>query len=198
MPSTPSGAVNLKQTINYRFSTGAMILFVLGVAVSWFILFRFNAWFFSGIQITFFINWIFLPAAIRMLAVMVGGGAGVMGLFLGAVVTNLEQLRYEPFNIVVLAGLSALGPLVAVQLCTRWLQLPSDLAGLKRSQLLVFAVAGAVFITFPHNLYFYFTGLSPDAWSGIVPMFVGDLAGTLIVLYLASFSLKLFAKAAQT
>jgi hypothetical protein len=197
MLSTPSGAENLTQTIHHRFSTGAMILFVLGVAVAWFILFKLNHWLFASIQITGFISWIFLPAAIRMLAVMVGGWAGFLGLFLGAVVTNLEQLKYEPFNIVVLAGLSALGPLVAVQLCTRWLKLPSDLAGLQRSQLLVFAVTGAVFITFPHNLYFYFTGLSTDVWSGIVPMFVGDLAGTLIVLYFASFSLKLFAKAAR-
>ena len=37
------------------------------------------------------------------------------------------------------------------------------------------------------------TGLSFDAWSGILPMFVGDLAGTLIVLYLASFFIRLFA-----
>jgi hypothetical protein len=194
---TPSGAANLKQNINHRFSVGAMILFVLGVAVAWFMLFRFNAWLFSSIQLTGFISWIFLPAAIRMLAVMVGGWAGFLGLFLGAVVTNLEQLKYEPLNIVVLAGLSALGPLVAVQLCTRWLHLPSDLAGLQRSQLLVFAIAGAVFITIPHNLYFYFTGLSPDVWSGIVPMLVGDIVGTLIVLYFASFSLKLFTKYAR-
>jgi len=194
---TPSGAANLKQNINHRFSVGAMISFVLGVAVAWFMLFRFNAWLFSSIQLTGFISWIFLPAAIRMLAVMVGGWAGFLGLFLGAVATNLDQLKYEPFNIVALAGLSALGPIVAVQLCTRWLHLPSDLSGLQRSQLLVFAIAGAVFITFPHNLYFYFTGLSPDVWSGIVPMLVGDIVGTLIVLYFASFSLKLFTKYAR-
>ncbi len=197
MLSTPRGDAQTTELTNHRLSTVAMILFVLVVALAWFALFELNAWLFSRIHLTGFISWIFLPAAIRMLAVMVGGWTGTLGLFLGAILTNLSLLKYEPFNIVMLAGLSALGPLVAFNLCTRWLKLPRDLAGLHHSQLLVFAVAGAIFNTFPHNLYFYFTGLSPDAWSGIVPMFVGDVAGTLIMLYLASLAVRLFTKGAR-
>lgn len=196
MFSTPPGAADRTKT-NHRLSTGAMILFVVGVAVAWVALYQFNTWLFSSIHLTGFISWIFLPAAIRMLAVMVGGWAGALGLFLGAIITNFSLLQFEPLNIVVLAALSALGPLVAVYLCTRWLQLPSDLGGLQRSQLMVFAVAGAVFNVFPHNLYFYMTGLTHDAWSGVFPMFVGDLAGTLIVLYLASLSIRLALKSAR-
>lgn len=191
---TPPGDARTTELSHYRLSTVAMILFVLGVALGWFALFELNTWLFSRIHLSGFISWIFLPAAIRMLAVMVGGWAGALGLFLGAILTNLSLLKYEPFNIVILAGLSTLGPLVAFNLCTRWLKLPQDLAGLQRSQLLVFAVAGAIFNTIPHNFYFYFTGLSPDAWSGVIPMFVGDLAGTLIVLYLASVALRLITK----
>jgi len=197
MLSTPPGAASPKEITNHRFSSVAMFLFILGVATAWYALYKINTWLFSSIHITGFISWVFLPAAIRMLAVMVGGWAGALGLFLGAILTNVGMLKYEPLNIVLLAGLSALGPLVAVHLCTRWLRLPRDLAGLQRSQLLVFAVAGAVFNTFPHNLYFYFTGLAPDAWSGVVPMFVGDLAGTLIVLYLASLTLRPLMKGAR-
>ena len=194
---TPLGGAHTTKLTHHRLSTVAMILFVLGIALAWFVLFELNTWLFSRIHLTGFISWIFLPAAIRMFAVMVGGWAGALGLFLGAILTNLSLLKYEPFNILVLAGLSTLGPLVAFNLCTRWLKLPQDLAGLQSSQLLVFAVAGAIFNTIPHNLYFYFTGLSPDAWSGIVPMFIGDLAGTLIVLYLASVAVRVFAKGAR-
>jgi len=196
MSLTPTGdSSSTKQ--NHRLSFGAMFSFVAGVAINWVLLFQINLWIFSELHITGFISWIFLPAAIRMLAVMVGGWAGSLVLFLGAILTNLSLLKYEPFNIVILAGLSTLGPLVAFNLCTRWLKLPQDLAGLQRSQLLVFAVAGAIFNTIPHNFYFYFTGLSPDAWSGVIPMFVGDLAGTLIVLYLASLALRLLTKGAR-
>jgi hypothetical protein len=193
MFSTPSGAAH-RIDPNHRPGIGAMILFALGVALAWVALFQVNVWLFSEIHLTTFISWIFLPAAIRMLAVMIGGWSGALGLFVGAILTNLSLLELEPFNVLILAALSALGPIVAVHLCTRWLQLPGDFAGLQRSQLLVFAVAGAVFNTFPHNLFFYTTGLSYDAWSGLLPMFVGDLAGTLIVLYLASFSIRMMAK----
>jgi hypothetical protein len=193
MLPTPPGAAKQIES-NHRSSFGAMISFVLGVALLWVALYQFNAWLFDEIHLTGFISWIFLPAAIRMLSVMIGGWTGALGLFVGALLTNLNLLMFEPLNAVVIAALSALGPLVAVYLCTQWLRLPTDLAGLQRSQLLVFAVAGAVFNVFPHNLYFYLTGLSYDAWSGILPMFVGDLAGTLIVLYVASFSIRLVLK----
>ena len=193
MLPTPPGAAKQIES-NHRSSFGAMISFVLGVALLWVALYQFNAWLFDEIHLTGFISWIFLPAAIRMLSVMIGGWTGALGLFVGALLTNLNLLMFEPLNAVVIAALSALGPLVAVYLCTQWLRLPNDLAGLQRSQLLVFAVAGAVFNVFPHNLYFYLTGLSYDAWSGILPMFVGDLAGTLIVLYVASFSIRLVLK----
>ena len=193
MLSTPPGAIHRTKP-NYRLSIGAMILFALGVAIAWTALFQLNNLLFSDINLSSFISWIFLPAAIRMLAVMIGGWAGTLGLFCGAILTNLSQIELEPLNVLVLAGLSALGPLAAVHLCTRWLQLPVDFTGLQRSQLLVFAVAGAIFNVFPHNLFFYMTGMSDDAWSGVLPMFVGDLAGTLIVLYIASFSIRMALK----
>lgn len=183
---------------NHRLSLGAMFSFVAGVAIIWVLLFQINLWIFSELHITGFISWIFLPAAIRMLAVMVGGWTGALGLFLGALVTNAVFADIDFINSVILATLSALGPLAAVYLCTRWLSLPTDLSGLQRSQLLVFAVAGAVFNVFPHNLFFYLTDLTTDAWSGVIPMFVGDLVGTLAVLYVASFSIRLVLNRVRT
>jgi len=192
----PPGAIH-RTNSNRRLSIREMILLSMGVTIFWVALYLLNNWLFSEIHLNGFISWVFLPAAIRMLAVMINGWAGVLGLFFGAILTNLSQLEFEPTNVLMLAGLSALGPLAAVQLCTRWLQIPVDLAGLKRSQLLVFAVVGAVFNVFPHNLFFYLTGVSDDAWSGVLPMFVGDLAGTLIVLYVASFSIRMVHKGKQ-
>jgi hypothetical protein len=189
----PSGILHRTQTF-HRLSIGAMILLTIGVTTAWVVLYQLNSWLFSDLQLNKYINWIFLPAAIRVLAVMINGWAGVLGLFFGAILTNLGQLEFEPLNVLMLAGLSALGPIAAVHLCTRWLQLPVDLFGLQRSQLLVFAVAGALFNVIPHNLFFYMSGISGDAWSGVLPMFVGDLAGTLIVLYVASFSMRMATK----
>lgn len=193
----PPGASNQTQS-NHRLSIGAMILFATGVTTAWVALYLLNNWLFSEVYLNSYISWIFLPAAIRMLAVMINGWVGALGLFFGAILTSLSQLEFEPLNVLVIAGLSALGPMAAAHLCTRWLQLPVDLAGIQRSQLLVFAVAGAIFNVVPHNLFFYMTGMSDDVWSGMLPMLVGDLSGTLIVLYVASFSIRMAIKGKRT
>ncbi len=190
MSLTPPGETNLVNQA-HRLNIGAMFSLVAGVAVVWVALYKLNLWLFSDLQITGFISWIFLPAAIRVLAVMVAGWAGALGLFLGAVVTSAVFTDLMLLDVLTISALSALGPLAAVHLCTRWLSLPNDLSGLQRWQLLVFAVTGAVFNVLPHNLYFYLTGMSDNLWTGVIPMFVGDLIGTMSILYVASLSIRL-------
>jgi hypothetical protein len=94
----------------------------------------------------------------------------------------------------VLAFLSATGPLVAFWFCTRLLSLPPNLTGLTARQLLVFAVTGAVFNAVPHNIYFYLSDRMASPTEGLVPMLLGDLLGTLFVLYAASLALRLMFK----
>jgi hypothetical protein len=163
----------------------------LAVAVLWTCLFYANEWLFSAFTVSKVIHWIFLPAAIRMLAVMALGWVGAIGLFIGALLTNDMVLHSGWADALVIAALSALGPLAAVRFCSQRLGLREDFAGLRPTQLLVFAVVGAICNVVPHNVYFFFSGHAPDILSGMLPMLVGDLLGTLVVLYLASLALKL-------
>ncbi len=163
----------------------------LVVVLLWTGLFYLNDWLFSAVSLSSVINWIFLPAAIRMLAVMVLGWIGVAGLFIGALLTTDIVMHSGWHDAIVIASLSALGPFVAVRACTQWLGVSEDLSGLRPGQLVIFSVAGAVCNVVPHNIYFFFTGHTPDIFSGMVPMLVGDLLGTLVILYVASLALKL-------
>ncbi len=163
----------------------------LVVVLLWTGLFYLNEWLFSAVSLSSVINWIFLPAAIRMLAVMALGWVGVAGLFIGALLTSDIVTPSGWYDAIVIASLSALGPFVAVRACTHWLSISEDLSGLRPAQLLVFSVAGAACNVVPHNIYFYFSGHTPDIFSGMIPMLVGDLLGTLVILYAASLALKL-------
>ena len=127
----------------------------IAVALLWVLLFRLNRWAFSSIDVTVFISWIFLPAAIRMLAIMACDWVGALGLFAGALITNQADPAGSAIDGLVLAFLSAAGPLLAFWCCTRLLRLPPTLTGLTASQLLVFAVVGALLNAVPHNIYFY-------------------------------------------
>jgi len=166
----------------------------IAVALLWVLLFRLNRWAFSSIDVTIFISWIFLPAAIRMLAVMVCDWAGALGLFAGAMFTSQADPATTLSDELVLAFLSASGPLVAFWFCTRLLSLPSNLTGLTARQLLLFATMGAVFNAVPHNIYFYLSDRMSSPIEGLVPMFLGDLLGTVVVLYAVSFALRLMFK----
>jgi hypothetical protein len=161
------------------------------VVLLWTGLFYLNEWLFSAVSLSSVINWIFLPAAIRMLAVMALGWIGVVGLFIGALLTTDIVTHSGWHDAIVIASLSALGPFVAVHACKQWLGISEDLSGLRPAQLLIFSLAGGVCNVVPHNIYFFFSGYTQDLFSGMVPMFVGDLLGTLVILYVASLALKL-------
>jgi hypothetical protein len=161
------------------------------VVLLWTGLFYLNEWLFSAVSLSSVINWVFLPAAIRMLAVMALGWVGVAGLFIGALLTTDIAMHSGWHDAIVIAGLSALGPFVAVRACIQWLRVSEDLSGLTPTQLVIISLAGAVCNVVPHNIYFFFTGHMPDIFSGIVPMLVGDLLGTFVILYVTSLALKL-------
>lgn len=171
-----------------------MVASAIAVALLWVLLFRLNRWAFSSIDVTVFISWIFLPAAIRMLAIMAFDWVGAVGLFAGALFTNQADPTISLNDGIVLAFLSSAGPLVAFWCCTRLLRLPFTLAGLTAKQLLVFATVGAVLNAVPHNIYFYLSGRMTSPIEGLVPMFLGDLIGTMVVLYAVSLALRLLFK----
>lgn len=160
------------------------------VALLWVLLYGLNQWAFSVTEVSSFISWIFLPAALRMLAVMVCDWVGAVGLFVGAMLTNQTDLTGGLGDGLILAFLSAIGPMLAFWFCTKLLSLSKDLSGLTAKQLFVFASTGALFNAVPHNIYFYLSGRMSNPIEGLVPMLVGDLVGTLIILYAASLALR--------
>lgn len=160
------------------------------VALLWVLLFSLNQWAFSVTEVSSYISWIFLPAALRMLAVMVCDWVGAVGLFVGAMLTNQTDLTGGLGDGLMLAFLSAIGPMLAFWFCTKLLSLSKDLSGLTATQLFVFALTGALFNAVPHNIYLYLSGRMSSPIEGLVPMLVGDLVGTLIMLYVVSVALR--------
>jgi hypothetical protein len=160
------------------------------VAVIWVVLFKLNAVFFESIGFSHHISWIFLPAAIRMISVMLLDWIGAAGLFAGALITNAPLLDQNLSEAIALSALSALGPVLAFNFCTRWLRISANLAGLGLRQLTLFGLVGALCNVIPHNIYFYLLDRSRSPMDGVIPMFVGDLIGTVIVLYVCALVLK--------
>jgi hypothetical protein len=160
------------------------------VALTWILLFKINTWLFASIEVNGHISLVFLPAFLRMVAAMVWRWSGVAGLFMGGLFTSSIWTGGSVVHASALAALSALGPLLAVTFCTKWLGLDARLDGLKGRHVLQFAATGALVNTLLHNLYFYTSGMQPSLMDGVLPMLIGDLLGTVVVLFGLSSALK--------
>ena len=165
----------------------ATIIDTLVVVLTWILFYRMSLWLFAYFEYNPRVYWVFLPAGIRMIAVFIFGWAGVLGLFIGSVITNEAQMSSY---VIYLAAISAMSPMLAKRACKWWFNIPVTLQGLSSKQLLAFAVSGALSNALLSNLYFYFTDKA-NSLKGFFPMFVGDMLGTLIIFYLIAQILRL-------
>jgi hypothetical protein len=163
---------------------------IFGVALAYVLLFELNGALFSAAVVTDNVSWIFLPAAIRMLAVMLFEWTGVVGLVLGSIAVSLIHMNPGPVDTLIQAHLSGIAPMIAYIACRRWLGLPRELGGLNAGHLFVFSVAGGLSNSVLAQSYLFLSETPGAQLIDIIPMFVGDVVGTLIVLYLAGLVVR--------
>ena len=152
-------------------------------ALLWIGLFHLNGWVFAALEETGTANWIFLPAALRLLAVLVWGWAGALGLWVGTFVTASMVFGCGSAAVWVAPPLSALAPLIAVGLLRKPLGLRPDLQGLRAADLAQLALASATLSAALHSLAFVWVGAALANPADVITMLVGDLVGTFVVLY---------------
>lgn len=164
---------------------------VIIVAILWVVLFELNTLLFSS-SISPYISFIFLPAGVRLIAVLLLKELGVIGLFLGALVTSFVNFSTaRTVDIVLLSLISALNPYIAITFSKYCLKVDDVLSNLKVHQLFIISFIYALLNSLTHNLYFHFTIAKHDDLVFFIGMMTGDLLGCLIILYLLSLTLRI-------
>ena len=164
-----------------------MTLTVVGVAALWWLTFHFNDWIAAAVQVNDHVNWLFLPAALRVLAVLMFGAAGVLGLFLGSVAVDV--LRGAPLNwllVLVPAALSSLAPALAAWMIRRWYGIPLILSGLTQAHLFRVVVLSALVNGLSQQAWWVLSGVQAPSLLTLAAMVVGDVLGGLVVMYALS------------
>lgn len=153
-------------------------------------LYYFNGWLFEHAVVTEHISWVFLPAAVRMIAVLVFGWVGVAGLFIGSISVIPDLVQSDLAQALTLATLSSVPALVAARGVQRLLGVSTTLAGITGRQLLCFGFAGGLVNSLSHTAYFTWRAGNLEPLAGFGPMFVGDTLGTVLVLYAGAMLLR--------
>lgn len=174
-----------------RFEPDAAIrqlLIVVVVALAWLVAFKFNAWMFSS-PYSITAHWIFLPAALRPLAVLAFGGLGACGLVLGALLTAYDMSDGGHLHEIVLAVSSGLLPWAAVAAGKSMFHLSDRLAGLRPKHIVALCAMCAGANAIGLNAYLWLAGRLNGDLMPILTVFVGDALGAAIVLPVASTAL---------
>ncbi len=124
------------------------------------------------------ISAVFLPAFVKVLAVMVAGGAGALGIFIGSLASGLF-ITHNPVSLALWhAGLSTTGVLVAVHLM-RW-GLRLDVLPMTLPMLLAVAVLASVTNAVLHGLFWSHWDEHVRDIDEIALMIFGDLTGVAV------------------
>ena len=142
-----------------------------------------NDWLFRRLEFAPGINWVYLPAGMRLLCTLLFAEAGAVGLLLVSwFVSFVFFFPDDPARAFVGGILATLAPWLVYRGARRVYGFEGSLRNLTPGRLLVLALVYSVASPLFHHLWFALRG-QDDLLRGFVAMFVGDLVGTLIVLY---------------
>jgi hypothetical protein len=130
------------------------------------------------------VNWVYLPAGIRLLSTLLFGVDGALGLLLASWLVNFYYFfPHDPIRSFVGGILATAAPFAVYRLAREIYGLDASLANLTAGRLLLLTVAYALAGPLLHHIWFYLSGDQQNIVSRFFAMMIGDLCGTLIVIY---------------
>lgn len=152
------------------------MLFALALAI--------NELLFARLEFVPGINWIYLPAGVRLLCTLLFAEAGAIGLLLVSwLVCFFHFFPNDPMRSFAGGILASAAPYLVYLGAQRWCGLQSTLSTLSPARLLCCAVAFSVASPLLHHLWFALYEHKGQLLDSLVAMVIGDLSGCLVVLY---------------
>jgi len=170
-------------------------LSVVGTAVVFIFTLWVNQEIFTHSEFVRGVNWIYLPAGIRLLATLLLGGDGALGLLLASWLVNFFYFFPNDALRSFVGGIIAtVAPYAVYRLAQEIYGLRASLSNLTARRLLVLVLAYSIASPLLHHIWFFLRGDTQDIVNRFLAMFVGDLLGTLIIIYTMKLLLALLPK----
>ena len=157
---------------------------MLIIAVAWLYVAGFiaNEALFSELEHHRGAHWVFMPAGLRMLSVLLLRAKGAIGIFLGSLIVVWHLGESELAGYIAEPLISASAPLITYYLALRF-GLSIDLKNLSAKILILLSFGFATTNALLQSIWYAAQGVADSFIESFVVMFVGDVLGTLIVIY---------------
>lgn len=149
--------------------------------------FRLNQFFDDVLVYSAGISLLFLPAGVKLLAVLVGRlpaivGLLIVGIYLGAGIWPEQHLS----SIVYFAFVSLMTYPLAAFSMMRWLHIRQDLSNLRYHHIVTLSLAASALNGVAHNWLYWVQGVttSEELWQKSAAMALGDFMGCFVVVAL--------------
>ena len=173
---------------------------LVGVGVSaltYAVLFYFNSWLTSELVFGSGVNWIYLPAGLRLFLTLIFGLPGAIGIAFASFVISYFGALSDNLSICIGTGLiSGFAPYIARVFVFSNIQLESDLSNLSLQKLLICILVYACLSAGLHQFWYAAEGLeNSGTFKHFLVMFIGDVLGSLLLISLIKYSLDVLKKA---
>jgi hypothetical protein len=151
-----------------------------------------NEWLFNSARFEFVrgVNWIYLPAGMRLLCTLLFGGPGAIGILCASWLTCVFYFfPDDPVRSFAGGIASAAAPYLVYKLAQYIYGLRSSLANLTAGRLLFLAACYSIASPSLHHAWLLLRG--EPVGPGYFVMILGDLLGTLVIIYTAKVLLWL-------
>ena len=169
-------------------------------AISYTFLFYINNWLTSELVFSLGVNWIYLPAGLRLFLTLIFGLPGAIGIALASFL--ISYLGEFPHDITVCLGIglvSGFAPYLARVFVMSNVRLTSDLSDLNFQKLVICILIYALLSAGLHQWWFSTMALeNAGGLSQFSVMFIGDVLGSLLLISLIKCSLDALKKVRKT
>lgn len=186
--------MNVMTKILGTFSEAFFALLISALAYTF--LFYVNQWLTSELVFSLGVNWIYLPAGLRLFLTLIFGLPGALGIALASFLISYHG--DFPQNLVVCLGIglvSGFAPYLARFFVLSNARLAPDLSDLN-FQKLIFCILIYAFLSAGLHQW-WFSTMALDNAGGVnhlSVMFIGDILGSLLLISLIKYSLDVLSK----
>ena len=170
-------------------------LFLVGVLISALLysaLFFINDWLTGTVKYDLGVSWIYLPAGLRLFLILIFGLAGAFGIAIASF--TISYFGVFPPDLVTCIGIgliSGFAPLLAKWLVVSNIPINNDLSNLNIQKIIFCVVVYALVSAGLHQYWFELRDLESGSLNHFLVMFVGDIAGSILLIALIKYSIDL-------